>query len=331
MFWTNYPFQTILQDKLNNSVFKDITFKRADVKSPTGFEATIISRELKAPQGGLKALKEFLMKYFGKPPKTPILDIPEEALLGEKDYILVVKDNENQIVGCIRYHYIGIFVTGDNQEMYCEDCFCIHPLWRKRGIGDYLLTKLHIFVNNNNIPYSMFLKEGAKLGISHDPFYSGIYVFRKISNPINNPTPQITPLNTIQAYSLMDKFREFNRSLFVIRNKNSTNQYWKLYKKATYKVLVCFQDAYQRFEEEGKMNKIGWITAWIESPNMTDIIREEASKMLSDSMYNTFDYIWGNLDWIGESPDWKIDGQFNWYLYQWTSCVNIKKSYCILN
>jgi hypothetical protein len=324
MFWTNYPFRTIWQEKLNNKTFKDITFERADVKSPTGFEATILPRELKA----LKEVREFLIKYFGKPPKTPILDIPEDKLLGEKDYILVVRDNENQIVGCIRYHYLGIFVTGENQEIYCEDCFCIHPLWRRRGIGDYLLTKLHIFVNTNNMPYSMFLKEGAKLGISHDPFYSGIYVFRK---PENNPIPQITCLNTLQAYSLMDKFREFNRSLFVIRNKNSTNQYWKLYKKDTYKVLACFQDTYQRFEEDGKMNKIGWITAWIESPNMTDAIREDASKELSDSMLNAFDYIWANLDWIGDSELWKIDGQFNWYLYQWTTCVNIKKSYCILN
>jgi hypothetical protein len=326
MFWINYPFRTIWQEKLNNKPFKDITFERADIKSPTGFEASTLSREeLK----DITEVRVFLMKYFGKPPKTPILDIPEDKLLGEKDYILVVRDNENKIVGCIRYHYMGIFITGENQEIYCEDCFCIHPLWRKRGVGDYLLTKLHIFVNNNKIPYSMFLKEGTKLSISHDPYYSGIYVFRKLESniqPIN-----ITSLNTIQAYSLMDKFREFNRSLFVVRNKSSTNQHWKLYKKGIYKVLACFQDAYQRFEEDGKMNKIGWITAWIESPNMTDTIREEASIELSDSVINMFDYIWANLDWIGESKLWKIDGQFNWYLYQWSTCVNIKNSYCILN
>ena len=51
-----------------------------------------------------------------------------------------------------------------------------------------------------------------------------------------------------------------------------------------YKVLVCFQNAYQRFEEDGKMKRIVWATAWIESPNMTDDIREEASKVLSDTV-----------------------------------------------
>jgi hypothetical protein len=119
--------------------------------------------------------------------------------------------------------------------------------------------------------------------------------------------------------------------MFIIRNILSTNQIWKLYKKDTYKVLVCFQDAYQRFEENGRMKRIAWATAWIESPNMTDNIREEASKELSDTMYPDFDYVWMNKEWVGNNDMWKIDGPFHWYSYQWTTCINIKKSYCILN
>jgi hypothetical protein len=231
-------------------------------------------------------------------------------------------------VGCIRYHYLGIFVTNNSQEIYCEDCFCIHPNWRKKGLGDYLLTKLHIFVNKNNIPYSMFLKEGPKLSIINEPFYSGLYVFRETKK---SEIKNITSLTITQAYSLMDIFREFNRNLFVIRNNRSKNQHWKLYQKDTNKILVCFQDAYQRFDENGKIKKIGWITGWFESSNVTDNFREEASKELSDSMYELFNYIWANSKWVGKHSEWKIDGYFNWYLYQWTSNINIKSSYCILN
>jgi hypothetical protein len=324
MFWTNYPFKTFLQQKFNKDIFKELIFERKNIESPTGVEATIIERVPKR----VKEVREFLIKYFGKPPHTPILDIPEDKLLGERDYILIVRDIEKNIVGCIRYHYLGIFVTADNQEIYCEDCFCIHPKWRKKGVGDYLLTKLHIFVNKNNIPYSMFLKEGPKLSIISEPFYSGIYVFRETKYcEIKNTTS----LTITQAYNLMDMFREFNNNLFIVRNNKSTNQIWKLYQKETSKILVCFQDAYQRFEEKGKNKKIGWITGWFESPNITDNFRKEASQELADSMYHTFDYIWANLDWTNDPDNWKVDGYFNWYLYQWASSASIKRSYCILN
>jgi len=324
MFWTNYPFKNILQEKFNKEVFKDLIFERRNVESPTGVEGGMIERSPKK----IKEVREFLIKYFGNPPHTPILDIPEDKLLGQKDFILIVRDIERNIVGCIRYHYLGIFVTGDNQEIYCEDCFCIHPKWRKKGVGDYLLTKLHIFVNKNNIPYSMFLKEGPRLSIINEPFYSGIYVFRGTKKLEIKHT---TSLTITQAYSLMDMFREFNRNLFVIRNNKSTNQYWKLYQKDTSKILVCFQDTYQRFEEKGETKKIGWITGWFESANITDNFREEASNELSDSMCQMFDYIWANSQWVGGNNEWKQDGFFNWYLYQWTSSVNIKNCYCILN
>ena len=74
--------------------------------------------------------------------------------------------------------------------------------------------------------------------------------------------------------------------------------------------------------------KMGWITAWIESPNIN---YEEASTQICDSMYGIFDYIWGNKQWIGNSKEWKTDGQFHWYLYQWNTSIHINNSYCILN
>jgi hypothetical protein len=95
--------------------------------------------------------------------------------------------------------------------------------------------------------------------------------------------------------------------------------------------MACFQDTYQIFEENGKQKKIGWITAWFESPNISNTFREEASTYLADSMYNIFDYIWANKKWTGISNSWKEDGPFNWYLYQWATSISPKKSYCIMN
>ena len=323
VFWKTFPFYNLIQTKLNSQKFKSQIFERSSVGSPTGTEAVIVKSD---NTKNINEVCEFLRNNFGDPPNTPILDIPSDQLLQEKDYIMLLRDTDKNIVGCIRYHYIGKFLTAESQEIYCEDCFCIDKRWRGRGVGDYLLTQLHIFVN---IPYSLFLKEGHSLSIINSPIYSGVYVYRKISQSTNSGN--VKNLTVDQAYRVMDIFREINTGMFIVCNKNTTNQIWRLWKKGTYKVLACFQDAYQRFEKDGIMNKIGWITGWIESPNMTDKYREEASKELSDSMFPQFNYIWGNIDWIGGSDEWTIDGSFHWYVYQWSTCVSIKKSYCILN
>ena len=307
VFWKTYPILNLIKSKCNKEIFKDLQFEKEDVFT---YKANILdTKEIK----DIKQIKQFLKTNFGGPNRL-VLDIPENKICGKKDILIHVKNKE--IIGCIRYHYIGSFL---DKEMYCVDCFCIHPSWRKKGLGDFLLTKLHIYVNENKIPYSMFLKEGPQLSILVKPLYSGIYVYRKIQNNTNN----IISLTVEEAYKLIDIFCEFN-PIFII--KNNSEQYWRLYKNGIHTVLACIQDTYQYIY--GK--KIGWITGWIESP-ISDEYRAEASKQISDSMYGIFDYIWGNKKWIGNSTEWKIDGQFHWYSYQWNTSININTSYCILN
>ena len=115
-------------------------------------------------------------------------------------------------------------------------------------------------------------------------------------------------------------------TIFIIRNRENTNQYWKLYENGIHKIIACIQDTYQY--KNGK--KMGWITGWIESPNITDEMREEASVQISESM-DIFDYIWTNQIWTGQKNKWIIDGPFHWYLCRWTTSISIKRSYCIVN
>ena len=324
VFWKQYPIRNIIQEKINTDKFKSLIFEKSTLKSPTDYEVEIINKN---NQLVIKEVAQFIKENFGSPPKTPILDIPEDKLIQEKDHILFVRDITQAIVGCIRYHYIGTFIN-TNKEIYCEDCFCIHPSWRKKGLGDYLLTHLHIYLNTNNIPYSIFLKEGSNLSIIHKPFYSSTYVFRQsIPSKSNN----ILSLSINKAYKILDIFYKLNPNLFIIRDKDNQNQFWRLYSKSSQKVLACIQDTYQQFEENNKIKKIGWITAWIESPNMTDSFREEASKEISDSVHEIFDYIWTNKAHVGKSNLWKDDGPFHWYLYQWTTSLKLNNSYCLLN
>jgi predicted N-acetyltransferase YhbS len=326
VFWNTYPLLTLLQAKFNTSQFKSLVFDKEAVSSPTGTPAIYITP--KSPKY-LHDVREFIRDTFGQPPAKPILDIPEEHILGPRDFIIVTADVDGNIIGCVRYHYMGIF-TPQNKDIFCVDCFCIKKEWRKKGVGDYLLTTLHKYANEQHIPHCMFLKEGTILPIMYACHYSSRYVYRELGSTIRSPN--IEPLSVAAAYRLMDIMTELHPNIFIVRHYESQNQRWFLYKKGHYKVLICFQNTFQKIFENGKYKSICWATAWFESSNMTDKCREEASRELTSAMYPEFDYVWMDRAWIGTlGTTWKDDGPFSWYLYQWATNINIKGNYCILN
>jgi len=325
VFWKTYPIYNVLQTLWNRKPFLSMRFEKDTVTSPTGTPCKIHTVNNTLPTV-LKDIQQYLRSHFGKPPHKPVLNIPLHYLLGTKDCILTVRDDTIGIVGCIRYHYMGEFITSNNEPIYCVDCFCIHPDWRGKGIGDYLLTELHFYVNRYEIPYSLFLKEGSQLSIVHPPMYSGNYVYRKVRVPMYNK--YIFNITVKDAYHMIDIWKELHPQLFIIRNKESTNQKWVLYKKGIYRILACIQDAFQLIDTK----RIGWITAWIESASMTDCIRKEAATTIAD--YSGFEFIWMNRVWENcdtHNNEWKEDGTFYWYSYQWATGISIGSSYCILS
>lgn len=332
-FWKTYPLSLIFESKLNTNIFLSQEFERSQPELSPDYSYKIISGDSHTiDTKQIAQIRQFIKIYFGCPPKTPILDIPENNLLPLEDYIIYITQiKTNNIVGCIRYHYLGQLVTSNSEPIYCVDCFCIHPDYRKKGLGDFLLTMLHCFVNSNKISYSLFLKEGAQLSIIHTPLYSSIYVYRKLT-PTLKPSKNIHPLSPQIAASLIDIFQEFTPELFVIRNINSQNQQWLLYKNGLKTILACFQDTFQWFlDDKAHQNKIVWCTGWFESPNITDDCREEAAKQLSDYFSPKFQYVWMNKTWCcNKSNIWKEDGAFHWYTYQWCSSLKINRSYCIM-
>jgi hypothetical protein len=262
-------------------------------------------------------LRTFLKTYFGNPPTTPVLDLPRSEFLKSRTHFFIIRGSQNEIIASIRYYYMGNFQQC-TEEIYCIDCFCIHPQYRKKGLADYLLHFLNIYVNDHQIPYSIFLKEGHI--IPSIPYYSSKYVYRELTNHAVQSN-HVHTLSIPIAYRLLDIFQQFTPNLFIIRNPNAMksskpNQIWKLYQKNSQYILVCAQDTYQRKDNK----KMGWITAWLSSPVITDI---QVSYELSDSFANEFDYIWMDHAFIGyrPSPLWKEDGHFHMYLYQWTSTL----------
>ena len=277
---------------------------------------------LRAPCDVLSEVRAYLRTHFGSPPQTPVLDIPEEHLLGARDHIMVIRD-ATEIIATIRYHYMGIL---EEEPIYEVDCFCIHPAWRKKGVGDVILTELHQYVNRRGIPHCLFLKEGAALSIFLRPWYRGVYVYRSLTR-LSGPQglhPCVHSCPVEQAYRIMDQCRDPNTVL--LRNRETTNQQWVYYKKGIHWIMACAQDTFQ-WKDGGKM---AWITAWLESPSLTDAFREEASLAITDTLFPLFDHVWMNKEWCGSHPAWKVDGEFHWYTYQWTTTLSMDRSYCLM-
>ena len=259
-------------------------------------------------------IRSFLRMYFGNPPLTPVLDLQIDSA----DHVLLVRDQTDQIAGTIRYHFIGTYC---DKPIHVVDAFCIHPTWRKKGVGDYLLLELNRYANERQIPYAVFLKEGPPLSILHQPIHTGWYRYRELTEQRSSSI--ITDLTCQQAFRIMDIYRTFQPNTVVIRNERSI---WKWFRSDRNSILIGIQDTHQRIGSK----KLGWITAWIESPMITDELRGEAADAAADSLYPTFDFLWSNERWIGNSMRWKRDGAFHWYTYQWTIDELIGVSYAMM-
>lgn len=301
-------------------------FERDHASSPTGSNYEII--EFTSDVQLKQEVSTYLLHYFGNPPHTPSFDIPIDHLVMENDYLLFVRES-SKIVGCIRYHYVGIT---DNLPIHVVDCFCIHPLWRKKGVGDYLLTALHRYSNTRGNPYALFLKEGACLPLYKVfPMYSSRYLCRIINQ--YQSSPYLTTVSIKQAHDLIMIYRTFYPDRLILMN-HRPNQQWKLFEYTddvcTKRIIIGIQDSFQRITIKG--NRMAWMTAWLETPGITEDMRLMAANAVADSLYPDYGAIWMDHEWLGRNviPGWKEDGAFHWYTYQWKTSLTMNKGYALM-
>ena len=272
---------------------------------------------------------QFLYDYFGNPPQKPRFSIPIHHLLSKTDLLLLARDNSTRIVGCIRYHDIGVLYH-NKERIYAVDCFCIHPAWRGKGVGRQLLYRLHRYANELGIPHAVFLKEGSTVHPFVTPLYSGTYVYKRSIRPIRPITLPILSVN--DAVKWLTIYQNCNPTCCIVHNPQSPNQQWYFYKKGVHSILIGVQDTYQKTHHTLHVERsMGWVTAWLESPLLTDKEREEASDKLMES--TTFDYLWMNQVWCNGNTrerGWQQDGMFHWYTYQW-SYIGLGQSYCLMH
>ena len=265
----------------------------------------------RATQKDIPALLAFLERHFGDPPKTPVL---RPVLDPSKEIILFVQE-AGDIQATIRYKYAGRF---EGRPIHIIDCFCART--RGTGLATKLLATLHHHTNDLGLRYSLFLKEGRPLP-TLKPLYSSTYVFRALKARFKPP-----PLSPQIAERLVATYRQLHPDTVWIYDVRNANQHWLFWKEGREWILLCVQDSYQ-WKENGR---IGWITACFASEPM----RSDAFEALVDQA--PFDWVWMDRVWLSAATGaatgatWITDGPFHWYLYQWSTNLQVGRFYGIV-
>lgn len=324
-FWSNY-WQTVtaLPGKFLPLAGLSMTVPArrivtATAGSPTGSPAIV--------PDPATPVAPFIHTHFRSSPTAPgfkYVPVPGEIMLSVNSG----SDRVNTLAGTIRARPIGDF---EGQPIHLIDCFCVRPDWRKRGLGSYLLNSLQTTAAARGKYNAIFLKEGAPLSIfGVHPFYSSIYAYRYVGNLVGERgSPLVRDLSPDLAHRLVDKYALIHPETFMIRSRQATNQKWFYWRQAPESwVIALVQDSYQAFPSDSR--PIGWMTGWLESAGLTTGARATAAEAITAAAADTYDWVWLDERWCGDSRAFARDCQFHWYSYQWATSLVPGQSYCIM-
>jgi GNAT superfamily N-acetyltransferase len=184
------------------SIFKQIsTFLKGSDVSLLDLEAPEIPSDLN-PGGCTVSVSKFkdvpgiaklLNDWFEDPSsKTKASLTPEwirSTYLDNHAIWIVAKDVKGTIRGCVSSFLIespypnAITGCGKPHPWGIVDWYCVHPLWRSKGLGSALLETLDLVTYRIGRKAHVFLKEGMPLPLPHVPVYSTWLKCRKAGNP----------------------------------------------------------------------------------------------------------------------------------------------------
>jgi GNAT superfamily N-acetyltransferase len=132
-----------------------------------------------ATPSDLEQLPEFWTRYFSSATRciVPLLHIQKMVSVNLWN-IIVISDAHGFIVGSLVRRWIKKVHMKEVlwQKLGIIEYFCIHPRYRKRGIGRALLSCIHN-VTERPIPPHLMLLEGIQVRIP--PICAGVYVSKR--------------------------------------------------------------------------------------------------------------------------------------------------------
>ena len=143
-----------------------------------------------------------------------------QSILLDKAVWIISKDKLGTVRGCICSRPCEAPYPSSvlNTLWGIVDWYCVHPLWRSKGIGSALLETLDTVTFRMGRKAHVFLKEGVPLSINHIPVYTTFLYCRRAGNPTVQEVPK---MNWIYPY--MTKEKETGLPLLLVNLTNVSN------------------------------------------------------------------------------------------------------------
>lgn len=159
-------------------------------------------------------LREFWYRYFSISSKCKCL-IPEDFLQKMIETsiweIWMLVNSRGECIGTIVRKSIGKLQIESQtfEQAYIVDYYCVHPAWRKRGIGRGLLNHLH---NQTKHPFAphFILWEGVQ--VSLPPISSGIYWVREGCGNSTIQKKKLEKLPSSFTSQIVSKLPQYNET-----------------------------------------------------------------------------------------------------------------------
>jgi GNAT superfamily N-acetyltransferase len=139
------------------------------------------------------AISKLLNDWFEDPSSKSKASIKPEwiraSYIDNEAIWIVAKDSRGTIRGCVSSFRIAapypnaLGGCGKMNPWGLVDWFCVHPLWRSKGVGSALLETLDFITYKLGRNAHIFLKEGSPLPLPHVPIYATWLKCRKAGNP----------------------------------------------------------------------------------------------------------------------------------------------------
>uniref|UniRef100_A0A6C0ANY9 N-acetyltransferase domain-containing protein n=1 Tax=viral metagenome TaxID=1070528 RepID=A0A6C0ANY9_9ZZZZ len=161
-----------------------------------------------------EGISRLLNEWFEEPTSKTMASVKPEwiraSYIDNEAIWIVAKDSGGTIRGCVSS--FRIFAPYPNSLGGCGkmhpwglvDWFCVHPLWRSKGLGSALLETLDLLTYRIGRKAHVFLKEGYPLPLPHVPIYTTWLKCRKAGSPDVKQMSQNTGL-TVYPYSEVER------------------------------------------------------------------------------------------------------------------------------
>ena len=292
-----------------------------------------------SPVRDLRAYVEFLNTNFFSPsttttrahtshPQSSLTVEQVEELVGRGGRYLVYRDRSSAstLQGVIsslplgRLRRAGSAPTGYEVRLIRD--FCVAPSARGCGVGNSLLQAILADSRALGQVCAVFMKEGVPIGRAGPSLYSSTWMYRRYKGrdsafgasevPARNVNEMIALYaaeNPRVIYNLPAEGTVTATRVFVYRGFSGA-------------ILAAFTPAYQKHPNNN--GELIYQTGWLERGEVFPMERIDAARALSELAARKMGagWIWMDRAVLGKQDlpsQWKADGQFHWYAYNWTA------------